>query len=267
MNYLIKEKSSILSYVLFSVTLAVVIMHLVSVIYPALIVRLVSTEENPVSLVNPFEMGAYALPVIGGNILILGIGALYFFNYLPEPIQRSIRYIRDFEVSRKIALVVILTLLVIFIGISVNKIAINELRETQDFDAVSAALKVWPWHAPTDFTTMIYFQRHVTMLLLSLSLFVFHNVKIIPFIASVTLVILTYFITLKITKKRFAGLIAMSLLIQSSTFRLFDTSATYENFWVLFYLLSLYLVYNKWYLSAFSYLLSIFSKPFSLPFL
>ena len=263
MNYNIKQSSSLLSYGIFSVTLAVVILNFVSVIYPALIVRLVSTHESPV---NPFEQGALALPIIGGNILVLGIGLLYYFNYLPEPIQKSLRFIRDFEVSRKIALIVVATLLAILIGISVGKLATDEINETLDFAVVREAIKDWPWHQPPDFNGKIYFQRHVTMFLLSSSLIIFQNVKIIPFIGSVSLVILTYFFTVKITKKRFAGLIAMSLLIQSHNFRHFDTSATYENFWVLFYILSLYLVYNKWYLSAFSYLLSIFSKPFSVPF-
>lgn len=207
-----------------------------------------------------------ALPVIGINILVLGVGLLYFFNYLPDQIQKCLRFIRDFEVSRKIALISVIALLAIFIGISVGKLGINEIRETLDFYVVSQALKNWPWHPSSDFNTSIYFQRHVTMFLLSLSVMIFHNVKVIPFIASISLVTLTYFFTVRITKKRFAGLIAMSILIQSHTFRFFDTSASYENFWVLFYLLSLYLVYNKWYLSAFSYLLSIFSKPYSAPF-
>lgn len=263
MNRIIIKKGSFLYHIVFSITLAVVIMNLVSVVYPALIVRLVSTEESPV---NPFEIGALALPIIGMNVLVLGIGLLYFFNYLPDTIQKFFRFIHNFEVSRKVASIAFVSLLAIFIGISVGKLGVNEIKETLDFFVVSQALKDWPWHPPSDFGTAIYFQRHVTMFLLTSSLYLFHNVKIIPFIGSISLVTLTYFFTVKLAKKRFSGLIAMALLIQSFTFRFFDTSATYENFWVLFYMLSLYLIYNKWYLSAFSYLLSIFSKPYSVPF-
>jgi len=43
--------------------------------------------------------------------------------------------------------------------------------------------------------------------------------------------------------------------------------ATYENSWVLFYLLSLYLVIKKWFLSPISYVASIFSKPLTAPYL
>lgn len=52
MNNIIKGKSSFLSYVIFSITLVVVVINLVSVIYPALIVKLVSTQQSPI---NPFE--------------------------------------------------------------------------------------------------------------------------------------------------------------------------------------------------------------------
>jgi len=87
-----------------------------------------------------------------------------------------------------------------------------------------------------------------------------------PFLASISLLLLTYFFTVKITNKRFAGIVAMLILVQSSTFYNFDTIATYSNFWGLFYLLSLYLIYKKWYLSPISYIASIFSKPLTIAF-
>jgi len=86
---------------------------------------------------------------------------------------------------------------------------------------------------------------------------------VIPFIGSISLLLLTYFFTAKIANKRFAGLVATIILLQSYTFLRYDTSATYSNFWTLFYLLSLYSIYNKWYLSHVSYVFSIFSKPVS----
>ena len=41
----------------------------------------------------------------------------------------------------------------------------------------------------------------------------------------------------------------------------------YENFWVLFYVLSLYLIYKKFYTSSISYALSILTKAFTAIFL
>lgn len=59
----------------------------------------------------------------------------------------------------------------------------------------------------------------------------------------------------------------MIILLQSHLFLEYDTTATYTNFWTLFYLLSLYLIYKKWYLSPIAYVLSIFSKPLTAVFL
>jgi len=96
---------------------------------------------------------------------------------------------------------------------------------------------------------------------------IFQNVKVIPFIGSISLLLLTYFFTAKIANKRFAGLVAMVILLQSYTFLRYDTAATYSNFWTLFYLLSLYVIYKRWYLSPVSLVLSIFSKLLSAIFL
>jgi len=96
---------------------------------------------------------------------------------------------------------------------------------------------------------------------------VFHNVKVIPFIGSISLVFITYFLTVQITKKRFAGLVAVAILLQSATFLRYDTTATFSNFWTSFYLFSLYLVYKKWPLSPLTYIASIFSKVITAVFL
>ena len=100
------------------------------------------------------------------------------------------------------------------------------------------------------------------MFLLDASLDVFQNIKILPFVASISLVVVTFFLTYQITQKRFAGIISMVVLTQSHTFLQFDTLAVYENFWVLFYVASLYVINRKWQFSSLLYLLSIFSKVF-----
>ena len=100
------------------------------------------------------------------------------------------------------------------------------------------------------------------MFLLDVSLDIFQNIKILPFVASISLVVVTFFLTYQITQKRFAVIISMVILLQSHTFLHFDTIAVYENFWVLFYVVSLYTINRKWQYSSISYLLSIFSKAF-----
>jgi len=109
--------------------------------------------------------------------------------------------------------------------------------------------------------------RFVKMTLLIFSLEILENVKIIPFVFSILVIIITYFLTRELSQKRFAGIISMIIVLQSYTFLRYDTIAIYDNFWTLFYLLSLYFILKKWYLSGISYILSIFSKAFSLTFL
>ena len=50
------------------------------------------------------------------------------------------------------------------------------------------------------------------------------------------------------------------MVLQSSTFYIYDTIAVYENFWVLFYVFSIYLIFKKPKISPVFYILSIFSK-------
>jgi len=95
----------------------------------------------------------------------------------------------------------------------------------------------------------------------------FGNYAVIPFLASIALVIMVYFFTKQITNKRFAGLVAAIILLQSNVFLTFDTSVAYTNFWILFYLLSLYFMYNAWPLSPISYIASIPAKALTVTFL
>ena len=104
------------------------------------------------------------------------------------------------------------------------------------------------------------------MFLLDSSLNIFQNIKILPFFASILVILFTYLLTTQITQKRFAGIISILVLLQSHTFLRFDTVAVYENFWVLFYLLSIYVIRKQWVLSPIFYILSFFTKAFVAPY-
>ena len=104
------------------------------------------------------------------------------------------------------------------------------------------------------------------MALLDASLKLFQNIKILPFFASILVVFFTYLLTVQFTGKRFAGIIAMLALLQSHIFLTFDTIAVYENFWVLFFMISVYAVRRKWILSPIFYILSVFTKAYVAPF-
>jgi len=59
----------------------------------------------------------------------------------------------------------------------------------------------------------------------------------------------------------------MVIVLQSNVFLMYDTSVAYPNFWILFYLLSLFLVLKKWPLSPISYVAGILSKGMTVVFL
>jgi hypothetical protein len=243
--------------------LTIVLLSLVSVVFPALIITLVRDDDHGL---DPFETGPLAPTLIISNSLLLIIGFLYYKKKFPETINKPIRYILNFEITGKIALIVGAILLSIYIGFSISELYLNEAAWA-DYEILEKALKIWPYGETDNVYVKEQTDRYVRMLLLSTSLNVFQNIKLLPFVASILLVITTYYITYQLSQKRFAGIISMVVLLQSFTFLQFDTIAVYENFWVLFYILSLYAVYKRWYLSPILYILSIFTKAFSLMFL
>jgi len=149
----------------------------------------------------------------------------------------------------------------------VPEISINEADQWPDYQILKQGLEIWPSGESDDIYVREQNDRYVRMVLLSTSQEIFQNIKILPFIASITLVIVTYFLTVEISRKRFAGIVSMVVLLQSHTFLEFDTVAVYENFWVLFYVLSFYVIYKRWYFSSILYVLSVFTKAFVAPFL
>ena len=255
-----QKSNSIVSYAVFFATLAVIIPSILSVLFPALIVSL--TTEYPDKSVNPFELGVLALPFLSVNVVLLGgVILLYYTGNLPLSIHRFIKFVFNFEISRRVSFLVILILITIYVVYSIEDFMKPD--QWSDFATIRLYFEGWPYANPYNKMPFYY---HAKNSLLYISENIFDNIRIVPFLGSISLLFLTYLFTAEITKKRFAGLVAMIILIQSNTFLRYDTTATYSNFWTLFYLLSLYLIIKKWQFSAFSYVLSIFSKPITILF-
>jgi len=252
------QKSNALSWAVFLVTIEIVLISLTSVVFPALLTRSVSRIAD--IQIDSWEFGVWALPLIITNLIILVIGIFYIKNKLPNLISNSIKHLFDFEVSKKVSFLVLVILLSIYITSSVSELSEEELWE--DFPAVKKTAENWSFDS-----IFKEFNLHFRFFLLSSSIEIFDNIRMIPFFASISLLILTYFITVEISQKRFAGLIATTILLQSHVFLEYDTTATYENFWTLLYMLSLYLIYKSWPLSPVSYVLSLVSKPLTALFL
>ena len=91
------------------------------------------------------------------------------------------------------------------------------------------------------------------------------NERIIPFLFSIILIPVTYSFVTHATKRRFTAIIAVLVLVSSGTFLEFDTTATYEQSWVVFLLLSLIFAMRGSVIGMVGFfLLSVASKPIAI---
>ena len=258
-----------LSYGVFAFSISIVLLCCVSVIFPALISSTNSEfSEFPfyTPQVDPFEIGALAIPFLILNGILLLIGIVYYKkNY-------SLNRLFNFDVSKKITTITIIIILSAYIITTVPEFEIKE--ELSDFLKIDERLEESRINGKFTIENAINgnpnysaIEPHVKYSLLIISEKVFGDYRVVAFFASIALLVVTFFITKEITKKRVPGIIAMLLVLQSNIFLTYDTSAAYSNFWILFYVLSLYLVLKKWQLSHISFVLALFSKLLSAAFL
>ena len=244
----------------FLFSIGIIGVSIISVIFPALIIS--QTYEFPLDL-NPFEISPWILPIFFSAIFLIIFGFLHYKKKLPFTLSNAINQIINFEISKRISIILGISILSIYIGLSVPELFIDESEQWPDFLVLESALNIWP---STDHLSVYIKEqntRYVRMILLDFSQEFFQNIKLLPFVASIFTVIFTALITIQISKKRLAGIIAMLVLLSSTTFTDFDTIAVYENFWVLFYLISLYSINKRWWhASPVSFILSIFTKAF-----
>ena len=258
-----------LSYGVFAFSISIVLLCCVSVIFPALISSVTSEfSELPfyTPQVDPFEVGVLAIPFLILNGIVLLIGIIYYKkNY-------SLNRLFNFDVSKKITTVTIIIILSAYIITTVPEFETKE--EFPDFIKIEMRLneairddRFTIEDAISGNQNYSPIEPHVKYSLLIISEKVFGDYRVVAFFASIALLVVTFFITKEITKKRVPGIIAMLLVLQSNIFLTYDTSAAYSNFWILFYVLSLYLVLKKWQFSHISFLLALFSKLLSAIFL
>lgn len=258
---MVKEESRFLSNTIFGLSLAVIIPSLVGLIFPALIIASIYRLQI---LANPFELGFWTMPLLIANFILLVFGIIYYKKVLPHVVFRSINFLLSYEVSSRTATIVLVTLFGIYISFSVNELSVYEGGIWGDFERIERAVDEFPYNDIKGSPDVVYVKNFI----LWISHNILQNIRILPFIGSISLLLLTYFFTVQLTNKRFAGIIALVILMQSSTFLRYDTSATYSYFWVLFYLLSLYFIMNKkWYLTHITFIFSLFSKPLTAVFL
>ena len=258
------ENSQKVSYVVFFATLIVVLLTLIPAIFPALYSSVFGMfTEN----LNAFELGYQSIFLIVSNVVIFGFGIAYYKKKIPSLVQDVVEKIRTFEIPKRVAIISLAVILCVYIGLSAPELFLDESKSWNDYQKVLLpALEIWPFGQTDDVYIQEQNDRYVRMFLLDVSLDIFQNIKLLPFIASILVVVFTYLITVQFCQKRFAGIIAVVVLLQGYTFLKYDTVAVYENFWVLFFLISLYVIEKKWFLSPVFYILAFYTKAYVAPF-
>ena len=249
---------------IFIATIIVIFLIYIPIVFPALFSSLVGSYSDTIN--NPFEFGHQAFILIISNVIILGFGFAYYKQRLPIQLQNIIEKARSFEISKKTTIIVFFIIMGIYIGLSAPELFLDEALQWDDYIVLETALELWPDGESDNPYIQEQNDRYVRMFLLDTSLNTFQNIKFLPFIASIMVVFFTYLLTTQICQKRFAGIISMIVLLQSNIFLKYDTIAVYENFWVLFYLISLYVLKKGWFLSPIFYILAVFSKAYVAPF-
>ena len=131
------KNSNIISSIVFVSTITIVVLSLVSVIFPALILGVLGPHDYEI---DPLEMGAYAFWLIGISIIIFGVG--FLFQGLPLILQRFIKFVLNFEVNKLTAFVIVSFLIFFYVGFSFNELSLNEEEQWNDFVVQKAALKI-----------------------------------------------------------------------------------------------------------------------------
>ena len=257
------ENSSKVSYIVFFCTLTVVLLTLTAMVFPALFSSYFGLyTEN----LEPFELGHQSIFLITSNVIIFGLGILYYKKKIPSTLNNAIEKVRTFELSKRVTLVSLFVIIGVYVGFSIPELFIDESTQWGDYEVLEKALGLWPFGESDNIFVQEQNDRYVRMFLLDVSYDLFQNIKLLPFIATILVVVFTYLIAAQFCQKRFAGIISVIVLLQSHIFLKFDTIAVYENFWVLFYLISLYVIRKKWFLSPVFYIIAFFTKAYVAPF-
>ncbi len=162
--------------------------------------------------------------------------------------------ILNFELSKKHSMLLFFGILFCFIIPQLHILYLNE--SGHDYFYVEQSVNGW------SLESLDHFNLHTKFGLLHISQYFLGNIRILPFVSSVLLLVLTFELTRKLTNKRLSGIVSMAVLASCQLFYAYDMRATFPVFWVTFYLASLYVVTTKyWFLSPFFFLLSIDAKP------
>jgi len=182
-------------------------------------------------------------------------------------LAKLVDQIEKFELRKSVSILLLITIISVWAGYS----AFNEL--TFPYEDCGSFGKGGGIGICTDYGMRLNFMneyeelhrwnnpiRTVTYELLFLSDNVFGDYRIIPFISSGFVLLFTYLLTTALTKRNYTGLIAVLFVLHSPIFFKYDLVMTYPNFWVTFFLASLWFSFKTWQLSPVSMFIGFSAK-------
>lgn len=246
---------SVIPLAAFAFSVCVVSLSLVPVVFPVMMTYTDDLERMGLERTGPgiYTPGVMAAPVLAAGGAAIGLSILHSAGRLPAAVGAAAGRLSGYDISYRTSLAAMGAVLIIYAAASAHEL--YEAESWGDYGAVRDRLDSWSAH-----TALESFEPHVRYFLIKASEDVFGNQKAVPFMASIALLITTYAFARRITGSNLAGMVALAIVLQSNVFLTYDTSVSYTNFWVLFYLASLYCAYRFWPLSPAAYVLSIPSK-------
>ena len=251
------DKKSMLSNIVFIFTLCISCFSFIPVIFPKLLLNLVNDYGmSP----DAYEFGNNTSLVF---INLFLVSMLLVFRYRKSSIiSNFVESVSKFDLSKKTTLIILVAIFSIYISFTWDELFSDE-GILQDYYAVTEGIRNLQLIGP-DGHWNFFFLRYI---FLKISNDILGNIHFLPFISSCALLFFTYLFTKEISKKRFAGIIATIVLLQSNLFLLFDSVATYDTFWITFFLISIYLILKHTRISFIPYIMSVSTKAVSMLFL
>ena len=187
----IQKKQDYVSWAVFLFTLSVVLISLVSVVFPALISsnNSILQEIHELGIIigeaTPFETGGWSGSLFITNIIVFGLAALYFKNRLPNILSKVIKFLFTFEISKRVAAIILASLLVLYIVASAGELQVEE--QWEDYPGIKKRVDNWSIDQITK-----RFEPHVKYFLTWSSMGLFGLYTVIPFLASIALLMTVF---------------------------------------------------------------------------
>ena len=158
------ENSLKVSYAVFFCALSMVLLTLVTVIFPAIFSASFGMySEN----LDAFELGHQGTFLIISNAILFGFGIAYYKKKIPSSLHGAINRIRTFEISKRIAMISLVVILALYVGLSTPELFLDEGELWNDYtEVLLPGLELWPFGESDNIYIQEQNDRYVRMFLL-----------------------------------------------------------------------------------------------------